>query len=346
MTQRTAHRFAWRSTVLLLLAFTCAPTLACTVSGGTASLGSQTSVAIESTAAGPVQANSGLVCEPALLGVGTPVHIRADIATGLPGGTGTLTGPDGLTVNFQVRRNVGDPALQNGNQVIFVSTTQLVGGLLWLFSGPGGSVPLYVSAGPGTALKQGIYEGSFALRWYYYNCTDLGILGACLGTLLRSPGFTVNVLGGVSNWGTGTLATVNVSLEITRDCLIDAPDLDFGDAPLASAFDPVTQTLYIRCTRDITYQVGIGDGMHSAAGQRRMHQGGQHLAYEIHKSQTNDRWGSVGAQRRASTGADLNGANHNGLVQQGFQYRATVLPGQPTPPPGIYTDTLQVVVEF
>lgn len=332
--------------LLLAAAGACAPASACTISTGAASLGSQTSIAIESAAAGPVQAHSGLACDPSLLGIGTPVHIRADIASGLPGGTGTLTGPGGSTVSFQVRRNVGDPALQNGNQVIFVSTTQLVGGLLWLFAGPGGSVPLYVSAGPASALRWGTYNGSFALRWYYYNCSDLGLLGVCLGTLLRSPGFTVNVLGNVSNWGSGELATVNVSLEITRDCLIDAPDLDFGDAPLAGAFDPVTQTLYIRCTRDVTYQVGITDGMHPAGGQRRMHLDGQYLAYEIYKSQTPDRWGGVGAERRASTGADLNGANHNGLVQQGFRYRAEILPGQPTPPPGNYTDTLQVLVEF
>ena len=42
----------------------------------------------------------------------------------------------------------------------------------------------------------------------------------------------------------------------------------------------------------------------------------------------------------------MNGGVLDGVSTQGFIYRADILPSQPTPPAGLYTDDVQVLVEF
>lgn len=318
---------------------------ACTVSSASANLGSQSSFALEAAPTAATQTASGLSCDPALIGLATPAHIKVQVSTGLPGGVGTLTGPDGITLPFRVATTPNGTPLADGNEVVFVSQASLVGGLLGLFAGPSSSIPLYVDAGPATALKAGTYTGTVALRWYYYTCSGIGALGICLGQS-SSPGFGVNLLGQVTNWGSGTPALLNVALTVTADCAITAPDVDFGSAPLVSAFDPVTQTLYVRCTRDQPYTVGLSDGTHALGTQRRLQGGANLLLYELFDATTSARWGSVGAERRASADADVNGGVLDGISAQGFTYRAEILSSQPTPPAGLYTDDVQVLVEF
>jgi spore coat protein U-like protein len=221
----------------------------------------------------------------------------------------------------------------------------LIGGLLGLFSGPGSSIPLYVDAGPASALKAGVYTGTVVLRWYYYTCSGIGVLGVCLGQS-SSSGFSVNLLGQVTNWGVGTPALLDIVLTVTADCAISAPNVDFGSAPLVSAFDPVTQTLQVRCTRDQPYVVGLTDGSHALGSQRRLQNGPNHLLYELYNAATNARWGANGVERRSSGDADINGGLLDGVSTQGFVYRAEILSSQPTPPAGVYTDDVQVLVEF
>lgn len=333
--------------LLLALLFCVAPNAhaACTVSAESANLGSDTSFELEAAPTPATQTASGLRCDPALVGVGTPVHIKAQVAGGLPGGAGVLTGPDGITIPFRLATTPNGTPLANGNEVVFVSQSSLIGGLLGLFSGPGSSIPMYVDAGPASALKAGVYAGTVGLRWYYYTCSGIGILGICLGQS-SSSGFGVDLLGNVTTWGSGAPALVNVTLTVTADCAITAPDVDFGSAPLVVAFSPVTQTLHVRCTRDQPYVVGLSDGTHAAGNQRRLQNGANHLLYEVVNATTSSRWGSIGAERRSSSDAEVNGGVLDGVSTQGFVYRAEILQTQPTPPAGLYTDDVQVLVEF
>ncbi len=349
MTFRFVHRAYPRIELLLfIVALLGAPGVeaACSVSAASANLGSYTSLALESAPTGDTQTASGLACDPGLIGIGTPAHIKALIESGLPGGSGVLTGPDGITVSFRLATSAGGTPLGNGDEVVFVSQTALISALLGLFSGPNSSIPMYVRAGPGSALKAGVYTGVVAVRWYYYTCSGIGALGICLGQS-SSPGFTVNLLTGqVTNWGSGQATLINISLIVTADCLIDAPDIDFGSAPLVSVFNPVTQTINVRCTRDQAYQVGLTDGLHALNGQRLLQGGSGSLAYEIYKSGTTARWGGLGGERRSNTDADVNAGTPDGTSSQGFVYRAEISASQPTPPPGMYVDSVQVTVEF
>src|SRR5690606_2338105 len=129
--------------------------------------------------------------------------------------------------------------------------------------------------------------------------------------------------------------------------IINAPDLDFGSAPLAGSFSPVTRTIQIRCSAGAAYTVGLDNGSHAQGNVRRMHSGGNYLAYEIYQSATSpDRWGMLDAERRSSADADNNAGIYDSFTTQGFSYRAEVDPAQATPPAGNYSDTIRLDVEF
>lgn len=52
------------------------------------------------------------------------------------------------------------------------------------------------------------------------------------------------------NWGTGTVVRVSIEFRVENDCVITAPDLDFGSAPSMSAdsgssvYDSVSSQAY------------------------------------------------------------------------------------------------------
>src|SRR5690606_24267530 len=147
----------------------------------------------------------------------------------------------------------------------------------------------------------------------------------------------------VSNWGSGVPVSVNLTLVVENDCVLNAPALDFGAAPLAASFPEVTRTITVKCTTGSAYTVGLGDGNHFSAGSRRMRRGAtsDYLRYEIYQGVgTNDRWGSTPGERRSSAGADANPGVYDATTEQGFTYRARVDPSQDTPATGVYTDNI------
>lgn len=255
--------------------------------------------------------------------------------------TFVLTGPSGQTIPFVMSGSAGGAAIGAGTEFDFSGFD-----LLNLFSGPGGAVPVYFRTTPATGLAAGSYTGSVSLRWYFSVCT-LGAV-ACLA-YSNSPGATRNIFGVLSNWGSGVPVTINVSLTVENDCIITAPDLAFGAAPLAVTFNPVTRTISIRCSAGAAYTVGLDNGANASGSKRRMRRGAtsDYLTYEIYRDTiTTDRWGNVGAERRSSTSADSNPGIYNGSTLQGFSYRAAIDPAQPTPPAGTYTDTIILDVTF
>ncbi len=135
-------------------------------------------------------------------------------------------------------------------------------------------------------------------------------------------------------------------MTVAKDCAISAPQLDFGKAAFTSSFDPVTQSISIRCSKDATYTVGLDDGMHFSSN-RRLVNGANSIGYEIYYPATSaTRWGKVGAERVSSSQATANAGLYTGSTSQLYTYKAQIFPSQPTPPPGIYIDTLTVDVQF
>ena len=305
----------------------------CTVSATSDDLGSASSFAVEEQAY-QASGSGGFQCTA--LSVATTSYIKVRLEST----TQWLTGPTGQHLPFTVSATAGGATMSVGSEVDLSSFS-----LYSLFTGPSNSVPIYVSTTPTAGLSAGTYTGTVSLRWYFSVCT-VGVL-TCI-TTSQSPGFQRPILFTPLNWGTGVPVTITLNLTIEEDCRITAPDLDFGAAPLAGSFDPVTRTISIRCSAGASYSVGLSDGDHFSAGSRRMRSAaGDFLRYEIFKGLSgSNRWGVAGTERRGSETADINPGIHDGSTLQGFSYRGVVDAAQPTPPGGSYTDTIVLDVAF
>ena len=305
---------------------------ACTTSTANIGLGTHSSFTVATTPQ-TGSGSAGLACDILLAALTTHyVGLQVDASTfrltGLGGHqiayTASLT-PEGAALDVGVFQNLSSRSLVS------------------LFSGTSNSIPIYIRTIATPALRAGTYSGHIDLRWYYSVCA----LGAavCLG-YSESPGFSRPFLSPI-NWGSGTPVRVNIELHVENDCIITAPNLDFGSSPLAGSFDPVTRTILIRCSAGAAYSVGLDDGENPAGGVRRMRSGTDHLGYEIYRTtSSSDRWGAVGGARRDSASADAGAGIYDSVTTQAFTYRAAILPGQITPPPGTYRDTIRIDVDF
>ncbi|PZO89132.1 MAG: hypothetical protein DI623_11285 [Sphingomonas sanxanigenens] len=304
----------------------------CTIAAASPDLGSITSFA---AAQNPRQGSgsSGLGCSAISVATVSYLKVRLESSTFL------MTGPGGRTIPFTVSSTPGGAAINAGAEVDFSSFD-----LLNLFTGPGGTVPLYFRTTPTAGLAAGTYTGTVSLRWHFSICS-LGV-AVCLA-YSQSPGFVRPILFTPIDWGAGVPVTITVRLNIENDCMITAPDAEFGAAPLVSSFNPVTRTVSIRCSAGASYSVGLSNGENYSGGARRMRSGSNFLRYELYKGTSGaDRWGSAGGERRASALADVNPGAYDGSTTQGFVYRAVIDPAQPTPPAGRYVDTILVDVAF
>jgi spore coat protein U-like protein len=305
----------------------------CTVAAANASIGSVGSFTVASTAQHGSGA-SGMSCSA--ISVATTSYLKARLVSS----TFLLTGPGGRTIPFSVSATSSGTAMTAGSEVDLSSFD-----LLALFAGPGGTVPLYFSTTATGGLAAGTYNGTVNLRWYFSVCT-LGV-AVCLVTS-ESPGFARPGVFPI-NWGAGVPVTVTVSLTVSKDCLITAPNIDFGSAPLVSRFNPVTRTISIRCSADTSYTVGLSNGANFDNGWRRMRRDltSDYLRYEIYQATTGiARWGSSGAERRSSAAADQNAGTYDAVTLQGYSFRAVIEPTQATPTQGTYLDTIILDVTF
>lgn len=301
---------------------------ACTTSAGTVNLGTVSSFAVAATAQN-ASGSTGFACTGSLLSLVSTNTITATVSsvTNSQGNQPRLySAATGEYIPYMICKDSGCGATYPvGSQINWSSTTFV--GILGLFNASDGTLPVYVRTTPGAQVAAGTYTGTINLAWNWRLCA-LGAFGLCL-------------------YDEGTaVSTVTVTMIVTNDCLIDAPTLDFGSAAFAGSFDAVTRTIAIRCSKGAAYSVGISNGMHYL-GNRRLALGSAFLDYELYFPENSTaRWGPAGAERRSSAVATGNAGLYNGLAGQTYTYRAQILPGQPTPAPGTYTDTLIVDVQF
>lgn len=318
--------------LLLVVAFGATSARACDVVAPNplASFGSASSLtvagSVQQTSAQP---NAGVECSAPLLSVLGSDYVNVTISSA---NGGELMAPTGDTIDYDIFADPGGQVpLTLGTTYDYYNATLL--DLLGLLGSNGPiELPMYYRTLPGSAgnVAAGLYTDTLTVNWNWSVCEGLGIGGICLGR----------------DNGSGT-STITLQLEVLPDCVVDAPDLDFGSAPLMAGFSPVTRTLSVRCTKGQAYSVGLGDGQHAASGQRRMASSGEYLRYELFKGASGlSRWGSQGAERRDSTQADSAPGNHDGVTAQGFIYRGIIDENQPTPSAGVYTDSVVVEVAF
>ncbi|AZE56083.1 Sigma-fimbriae tip adhesin [Pseudomonas synxantha] len=295
-----------------------------------ASFGSISSMTVRTAAQTSSTTNAGLSCTSALISLLVSTdHFYATITSA----TGGMVGPTGDVIGYTIYgNNTSSYPITRGSQFDFGGA----GGIaqsIGLIAGPGAkTVPLYLSSITGSNVAAGLYTETLNIAWNWNYCSGIGIGGICLGRDI----------------GSGT-ASLTVSMTVTNDCQITAPNISFGSAPVVSGFTAVTgQTINIACTKGSAYTVGLSDGQNpvSVGGRRRMISGTSYLAYDIFKSAGTTRWGSVGAARRASSTAEINPGNGLGIGSQVYNYNARIYTDQPTPPGGTYIDNVVLDVGF
>ncbi len=305
---------------------------ACSVTGSPASanFGALSSFAIENTIQQvAAQPGTGLRCQGSLLGlIYSGDYLNAVLSSS---NSNRLKNLSGDSISYQIFAD------QNYQDELYIGTAYnyyngYLLGLLGLLGGSAANMPIYfrLPAAATQNLAVGLYTDTINIAWDWSICTGIGLLGICLGHDTGSASSQVNII-----------------LEILPDCVIDAPDVDFGSAPLVLAFAPVVQTISVRCSKGQHYTVGLSDGQYAAGNQRRLQYNNNYLNYEIFKSTSgNIRWGKQGADRRADTEADINQSVIDGVSTQGFHYQVVIDPNQSTPPPGQYSDSIVVDVAF
>ncbi|TOD99473.1 Csu type fimbrial protein [Vibrio parahaemolyticus] len=313
----------------LLLFFSCS-TIACQLTASTPStqFGSVSSFTVSSTQQqSSAQPHAGITCD-----FSTLVSLLSDdyvsvTFTSINGGQMTTQGDASSVINYQI---FGDSSLSEeyvfGQLYTFTDTDLL--DLLGLF-GDQVEFPLYARTGAGSNLSAGIYTDQIMASWNWNYCKGVGLPGVCI---MRTEG--------------SAQSTITVELEVTPDCMITAPDIDFGSSPLVAGFDPVSQVISLTCTKNSSFTIGLNDGVNASGGQRRMAFDSNYLEYEIYKSSSTERWGSAGAERREQSDVDTGDAIPDGITPQNYNYRAQIMTSQNTPPAGTYTDSIIVDVQF
>ncbi len=323
------------SAVLFLLLMACPLSgwAACTLPSSTASFGTVSSFAVNTTASATsasVNVNCGSGSILSLLSTDY-VKIQLTSATFTSGTRGALktssSGSDSIPVQLCSDSACGNEMTIGGTTMSF-SSSQLVN-LVGLLGGQNFSIPVYMRTVPGQVVAAGSYTGVMNMLVSYNVCTGLGALGLCLaGSQITSSG----------------TVPITVSMTITNDCTtITAPNISFGSAPLVSSFSKVAQSINVICTKGSTYTVGLSNGSHAVGSQRYMTSGSNQLAYEIYQNTSTLRWGPLGSERVASTAA--NSISVDGLTRT-FNYTAQILTNQTTPVAGSYSDSVVVDLSF
>ena len=328
------NRFkGWRHAALGLLAMVLAAeaqALCTTVSTTSANFGTVSSMLVRSTSQPASTTNAGLSCTGSLLSLlTTNDHFYATISSTTSG----LVGPTGDVIGYTLYANNSTSyPITRGTPFDFArnSIIDLLG--LLGSSTVAKTIPIYMGSITGSNVAAGVYTENLSIFWNWNYCSGIGALGVCLGR---------DVSSGTQN--------LTVNMTVSNDCLITAPNISFGSAPVVSAFATVTgQTISLNCTKGSAYTVGLSDGQNpvSVGGRRRMVASGNYLAYDIFKSAGTTRWGSVGSARRASSDAEVFPGNGLGNGSQVFNYNARIYTDQATPPAGTYLDNVVLDVGF
>ncbi|MFW1747759.1 spore coat protein U domain-containing protein [Acinetobacter guillouiae] len=216
------------------------------------------------------------------------------------------------------------------------------------FTGPNGALPFYAKINPGQTVSPGIYrsETPFKVKWYY-SVPAIAVIG--IGFFFESPGFKRPGIFSDLNWGSGSDASLNLSIEVLPDCRIATNDVNFGTAAFASEFQPVKTSMGIRCSVKTPYKVSLNDGLYPQNGNQRAMKsetGNNYMSYEIYKNSTTERWGRNNEQWLSDV-ATTNPGIYDGNTQQGYAFTTKILDTNSLSlPAGKYSDTVTVQVEF
>lgn len=256
------------------------------------------------------------------------VSITFSDATNLNGSQATLkvdtTGTDNIPINVCPSSSDCSSSIQKSDKANYPRDI-----LAKLLTSTTFTIPITFQTTPGQNVAAGQYKVKVDLLIAWNICGTLGV-----GNILC-----------VNQQNSSTTLSPELTLTVTNDCItIDAPNVDFGNAPLVSGLPDVAQSIGITCTKGSVYSVGISDGQNAVNGVRQMISGSNRIAYDIYQdTPAASRWGSSGNQRWSS--AASSSLSSDGLTRY-YKYLARILSGQSTPAAGTYTDMLVVDITF
>jgi spore coat protein U-like protein len=249
-----------------------------------------------------------------LLSTSSWVRYRAQNALTLSNGTDTISYTMGSNSTYT-------PAITASGQSIGGPTGFQLLTLALLVSGRI-DIPIYVKTLTTTRWPSaGTYTGTQSLAVDGAICTGLGVGGICLGADPIS-----------------STVTFSLKLVVSKSCeFISTPTLvDFGIVSFVANANTAQLSANLRCTNQEDYLLYVDNGNNYASGTRRMKSpANNYIAYEIFKPSSTTPLNSLNALSRLGTGISEN------VI---FPFKVTT--GQSTPPAGVYTDNVRVVIEY
>lgn len=312
--------------MLLVSTLACLQAHACSTYGATASLGTANSLALRNTRQSAA-AGAGLSC-PGSLQVLTAAYVRVTLQTASPL---ALSDGQGNQVPFQIYQDPGYTQALVSGQPQQLNSVNLVA-----LGGTGTAIGLYFRTNLGPNVAAGTYTATVQLRWDWAICT-IGLINLCVWE--RSPNLTQTcnlTCGAPTNWGTGSVATVTITLVVTKACQINnLPNLDFGANALVSQFSAQQSTFTVTCTNTEGYSITFDNGQNYQAPWRRLRNGSQYLRYNLYHNTGSTIWNNAAPLTATGTGN-----------AQNFSYRAILDPTQANVPVGVYTDNVLLIINY
>jgi spore coat protein U-like protein len=296
----------------------------CTVSSPAFTFQPSSSYDVQAQTIPAISGSGGLTCSAPTIGLLTSSYAQATMTS--QNGFNLTTGPGGDSIPFRVSADqAGAFPFTSGVPIDYMSSSLL--SLLGILNGNNFTPMMYarITAGPNVAA--GTYTDTLTVNWSWKVCS-VQVAVVCVGYEQL----------------TGTSLIV-VTLKVSADCKITAPDVSLGNAPLASQFSMVTKAVLTDCSKGSSYQVSFtAGGNNGARPWRAMSDGSGHsLQYNIYLPDGVTIWDQTNPQANQA-----NAGKGTGLVSPAQQqtFKIGVNPAQTTPPAGHYTDMVSVVLSF
>lgn len=263
------------------------------------------------------------------LGILSSIEVRIHLGEGGGGRSGGLRRMTSATtstgLSYNLFRDAAGTSVFGGSYGTFGGDPIVLSGgtFLSLVTNQGASVPVYARVPGGQAgAVPGLYASNFTrdpldVRVDYRTCN---LLFLC-------------------DWRTASFSFA-VRASIQPDCRVQAEALDFGTHGMLAGPIDATSQVRTTCTSGTAYSLGIGYGLAGTgpAGRAMRNPGGSRIAYNLFRDAARTQpWGlAADGQAVISSGTGSSqGAAVYGRV-----------PAQATPAPGIYSDTVNVILTY
>ena len=290
----------------------------CSTTSGSASFSNNSSFTYATNELS-ITASSGLSCGGSTLVVAGTSSFTATVSSAHYSGTPQLfNSTTNSYLPYKLCQDTSCGVIYNTANPAFTWTVTSLLDLLKLLTATNNTLPLYLKTIPGINIPAGIYTDTLTINWNYTLC-DVAVV-VCLSYITGSA-----------------TSTITVTATVTNDCYIDnAPDVNFGSAPLPAQFQKINSALSVRCTKNATYKVNMTSQNPVNGDWRQMldSTGNHALQYQLYHDD-NTAWTSTSDVSQMGNG-----------ISQPINYSAKINPSQDNQPAGTYTDKVLVTVTY